>query len=254
MKAGNSITVDTGNSGANRTVSWSGCVLERRTSPFNATSTAPSTALDMDVDLVPSDENSRWRMLIPELSYHRASTIGTVPSGTGVQTVASGNVSGSNWQSYEYYGSSGYGVCPAEAFKLTELDTGDRAWFKGKIDGLQPVGGTYHDAGMVWGVQMSISQDFTLAPAHAHNNLIGFVTMVIYGFYYRLVPAAAARTLATVHFWVALIGALTFGPGIAVAVTQKNEMLVQVATLFVLAAMVIFVWTVWSNRKGLTNA
>ncbi|MBA3941089.1 MAG: hypothetical protein C0520_07765 [Sphingopyxis sp.] len=154
MKAGNSITVDTGNSGANRTVSWSGCVLERRTSPFNATSTAPSTALDMDVDLVPSDENSRWRMLIPELSYHRASTIGTVPSGTGVQTVASGNVSGSNWQSYEYYGSNGYGVCPAEAFKLTELDTGDRAWFKGKIDGLQPVGGTYHDAGMVWGVRL----------------------------------------------------------------------------------------------------
>jgi len=44
--------------------------------------------------------------------------------------------------------------------------------------------------GMAWGVQMSISQDHLLAPAHAHNNLIGFVTMAVYGFYYRLVPAA----------------------------------------------------------------
>ena len=47
-------------------------------------------------------------------------------------------------------------------------------------------------AGMAWGVQMSITQDHLLAPAHAHNNLIGFVVMVVYGFYYRLVPAAAA--------------------------------------------------------------
>jgi Flp pilus assembly protein TadG len=154
MKAGNTITVDTGNSGADRAVGWSGCVLERRTSPFGPTSSAPSSALDMDVDMVPSDENSRWRILIPELSYHRASGIGTTPSGTGVRTIASGDFSGSNWQSYEYHASSGYGVCPAEAFKLTEMDTDDRTWFKGKIDALQPLGGTYHDAGMVWGVRL----------------------------------------------------------------------------------------------------
>ncbi len=154
MKAGNSITVDTGNSGANRTVSWSGCVLERRTSPFGSTSTAPSAALDMDVDLVPSDESSRWRILIPELAYHRASNLGNAPSGTGVRTVNSSDVSGDSWQSYEYHWPNGWGVCPAEAFKLTEMDTGDRTWFKGKIDALQPVGGTYHDAGMVWGVRL----------------------------------------------------------------------------------------------------
>ena len=154
MKSGGSITVDTGNSGADRTVSWSGCVLERRTSPFGATSSAPSTALDMDVDMVPSDENSRWRILIPELSYHRATDLNTVPSGSGVRTVASSSVSGGNWQAYEYHWPNGWGVCPAEAFKLTEMDADDRAYFKSKIDALQPVGGTYHDAGMVWGVRL----------------------------------------------------------------------------------------------------
>ncbi len=154
MKAGNSITVDTGNSGANRTVSWSGCVLERRTTSFGATTTAPSSALDMDVDMVPTDENSRWRILIPELSYHRASNLGNAPTGTGVRTVNSGDVSGDSWQNYEHHWGNGWGVCPAEAFKLTELDTGDRTWFQGKINALQPVGGTYHDAGMVWGVRL----------------------------------------------------------------------------------------------------
>jgi len=108
--------------------------------------------------------------------------------------------------------------------------------------------------GMCWGVQMSITQDYQLAPAHAHNNLIGLVVMSIYGFYYRLVPAAAGKRLALVHFWVALIGALTFGLGVALAILSITEVVVQVSTLFVLASMVIFSWTVWTNRTGLTNA
>jgi hypothetical protein len=39
--------------------------------------------------------------------------------------------------------------------------------------------------GMVMGIVMGISQDFTLAPAHAHLNLLGWVTMAIYGLYHR---------------------------------------------------------------------
>jgi cbb3-type cytochrome oxidase subunit 1 len=108
--------------------------------------------------------------------------------------------------------------------------------------------------GMAWGVQMSITQDHLLAPAHAHNNLIGFVVMVVYGFYYRLVPAAAATRLALIHFWVSLLGALTFAPGIALAILGKGEMLVQVSTLLVLASMLVFAWTVWTNKAGLTNS
>lgn len=108
-------------------------------------------------------------------------------------------------------------------------------------------------AGMIWGIQMSITQNHQLAPAHAHNNLVGFVTMAIYGFYYRLVPAAAGKRLAVIHFWVALVGALLFGPGIALAVTGQGELMAQVSSLLVLLAMLIFAWTVWTNKAGLTN-
>ena len=50
--------------------------------------------------------------------------------------------------------------------------------------------------GMVFGITMGIRQDFTLAPAHAHLNLIGFVLMFLVGLYYRIVPAAGAGLLA----------------------------------------------------------
>jgi hypothetical protein len=108
-------------------------------------------------------------------------------------------------------------------------------------------------AGMGFGIFMSVTQDFTLAPAHAHNNLLGWVTMALYGFYYKAVPSAAATRLALAHFWIAFIGALGFGPGVALALTGKTEVVIQIASLLVILAMLIFAWTVWTNKRGLTT-
>lgn len=107
-------------------------------------------------------------------------------------------------------------------------------------------------AGMVLGIYMGMSEDHSLIDAHAHNNLIGYVTMIIYGVYYRLVPAAASKRLALVHFWLALAGAATFGIGLALAL-QGISWLIQVSSLLVILAMLVFSWTVWTNRTGLTN-
>jgi hypothetical protein len=52
------------------------------------------------------------------------------------------------------------------------------------------------DAGRI---AMRIQQNFTLAPAHAHLNLIGGVLLFLFGLYYRLAPAAGTTTLAKVH-------------------------------------------------------
>jgi hypothetical protein len=43
--------------------------------------------------------------------------------------------------------------------------------------------------GMCWGMAMAGAQNFALAPAHAHLNLLGWVTMSIYGTFYALTPA-----------------------------------------------------------------
>ena len=39
--------------------------------------------------------------------------------------------------------------------------------------------------GMIFGSQMAASDDFTFAPAHAHLNLVGWVTMALFGIYTR---------------------------------------------------------------------
>lgn len=108
-------------------------------------------------------------------------------------------------------------------------------------------------AGMVLGIYMGMSEDHSLIDAHAHNNLIGYVTMIIYGVYYRLVPAPSGKLLAVIHFWVALVGAATFGIGLALTL-QGVTWLIQISSLFVLLGMLIFAWTVWTNKAGLTNA
>lgn len=115
------------------------------------------------------------------------------------------------------------------------------------------VGSLFALAGMVWGIQMAMTEDHTLASGHAHNNLVGFVVMIIYGVYYRLVPAAAATRLAVIHFWLALASALLIGVGIALAVAGTTPVVAVIASLLTLASMLIFAWTVWNNRAGLTN-
>ena len=37
-------------------------------------------------------------------------------------------------------------------------------------------------AGMVWGLQMAISNDHSAFPAHAHLNHLGFVSLFLFGF------------------------------------------------------------------------
>ena len=102
--------------------------------------------------------------------------------------------------------------------------------------------------GMLGGIAMSISGDHSLAPAHAHLNLVGWVTMALFGVYYHLVPAAGEAALARVHYWVATAGVVIMVPGIILAVLDRGEVLAATGSLLTLASMLIFVTTVLRNR------
>lgn len=182
-KGGTAITTDTGDAGATLSHTWGGCVIERGTEPFGPTDPAPAEAHDMDVDTAPTgDDDTKWKVLIPEIAFPRAVGPGNTPSTTGAVTVnvydAYGNLNitpdtGTNgrWQRYSKYWSNGWGVCPVAAMKLTAQTASDRSTFNSYIQSLQPVGGTYHDAGMVWGVRL-LSPDgmFSDENATAPNN------------------------------------------------------------------------------------
>lgn len=103
--------------------------------------------------------------------------------------------------------------------------------------------------GMAWGIQMAATQDHLLSPAHAHLNLVGWVTMGLFGLYYRYTPTAAGR-LAWVHFILAFAGVLLMVPGIALAILGQTEALAIAGTFLTIASMVIFVVTVLRHGLG----
>src|ERR1700730_2478808 len=74
--------------------------------------------------------------------------------------------------------------------------------------------------GMLAGIAMGIEQNFMLAPAHAHLNLIGGVLLFLFGLYYRLFPVAGRTTLAKIQGWLHIVGAVLFPAGIAVVLIK----------------------------------
>lgn len=126
-------------------VSWNGCIEERdtTTSIDGGTSLSiPSGAYDLDINLVPTSDATRWRPMLPDAVYTRT-------AGSTSQTVTS-STSTSGWI-LNYAADLGYYACPAEARRLQAWD---RSSLQAYVNGLQPVGGTYHDIGMIWGARM----------------------------------------------------------------------------------------------------
>ena len=96
--------------------------------------------------------------------------------------------------------------------------------------------------GMLAGIAMGVKQDFALAPAHAHLNLVGGVLLFLFGLYYRLVPAAAENRLAKWQGWLHIIGAIVFPVGVGLVVTLGEALVVIpiVGSLIVVAAVILF--------------
>ena len=102
--------------------------------------------------------------------------------------------------------------------------------------------------GMALGIVMGIRQDFVLAPAHAHLNLLGFVTLFLSALYYRAFPQAAASRLARYQAVVSVLGAILFPVGIACVLLgghDRFEPVVVAGALTVFAGMLLFAMIVY---------
>jgi Flp pilus assembly protein TadG len=128
------------------TISWSGCIEEARTvATINASSSlsVPSDAADLNIDLIPSDTETRWKPFLSDVQFAR--------NGAWLGRNA-------GWTA------SGFAACPREARALTMYasdyvaSTKTSASFNTYVDSLAPIGGTYHDIGLIWGARF-LSQD-----------------------------------------------------------------------------------------------
>ncbi|HEV2816840.1 MAG TPA: TadE/TadG family type IV pilus assembly protein [Allosphingosinicella sp.] len=119
----------TGETNSNAT--WNGCIEERdQADPSLITSTTPAdlsipaTAYDLNINLIPNNDDTRWRPMFPQIEYGRYGT-------------------------FNYSQSSA--PCPAAARRLAAMVRGDMQAY---VNTLTPTGNTYHDIGMIWGARL----------------------------------------------------------------------------------------------------
>ena len=101
-------------------------------------------------------------------------------------------------------------------------------------------------AGMIWGIVMAISRDHSAMPAHAHLNLLGWVSLFLFGIFYHLHPAIDRSKAALVQVTAWIIGTivLTISVGLIHTGHDAGEPFAIGGSLTVFAAMLLFGWLV----------
>jgi len=106
-------------------------------------------------------------------------------------------------------------------------------------------------AGMVWGLQMAISNDHSAFPAHAHLNLLGFVSLFLFGFDYRMHPSLDQSRVAIAQVWIWIVGTIIMAVGVAMVHTGHvgGDPIAAVGSIIVLGAMLIFGWLLFRSER-----
>jgi len=104
--------------------------------------------------------------------------------------------------------------------------------------------------GFALGIGMGMARDFTLAPAHAHVNLLGYVSFFLYAAFYALLPSAAKGILPRIHYGLALTGAALMTGGIAAVVYGYRDLipLAFAGAFTVYVGLLVFAWIVFRAR------
>lgn len=104
--------------------------------------------------------------------------------------------------------------------------------------------------GLVLGLQMSISGNHAIIGAHAHVNLLGWVTMAIFGGYYALNPAKAEGRLALVQYGVYTLGVVIMTPALLFLLLGNPSMepLVALGSLLAFAGVLLFAFVVFTKE------
>jgi len=77
-------------------------------------------------------------------------------------------------------------------------------------------------SGMILGEYMGANENFTLAPLHAHINLLGWVTLALYGTFYTLTKDTYSPKLAWTNFVLSSVGILAMIPVLALLLTAPD--------------------------------
>lgn len=93
------------------------------------------------------------------------------------------------------------------------------------------------------GISMGITQDFLLVPAHAHLNLLGWVTLAAFGLMHRAYPALSASRLAMPQCLLAIVSNIAMPAGLALMLLSPTHdaTIVKIASVAVILATLMFI-------------
>ena len=105
--------------------------------------------------------------------------------------------------------------------------------------------------GIGMGIGMAASQDHSLMPVHAHVNLLGWVSMFLFGLYYERRPALDVKRLALVQVGVWAFGTVTLNAAVAALHLGHAgaEPIAGLSSLIVMAGALLFAYFVFSPDR-----
>jgi cbb3-type cytochrome oxidase subunit 1 len=116
-----------------------------------------------------------------------------------------------------------------------------RQWFK--------LAALYFAVGVTLGVVMGASGDHTLRPVHAHINLLGWVSMALFGLVGMAYPAIHEGRVATVQFWSYNLGLPLLLAALALMLkgVAAAGPVVGIASVVVGASVLLFAWQAFAR-------
>ena len=101
------------------------------------------------------------------------------------------------------------------------------------------------------GLHMSISGNHNVIGAHAHINLLGWVTSALFGGYFALNPGKAGGRLPMIQFVIYLLGVTVMGVTLYLLLAGNSAMepLVAISSLLTFLGVLIFAWIVWTPAR-----
>lgn len=111
-------------------------------------------------------------------------------------------------------------------------------------------------AGMAMGIGMAATQNHAIMPAHAHLNLLGWVSLFLFGIFYERRPALDTSRLAMIQVYLWTVGTVLMT--IAVAAIhlgyEAADPVAGIASIMVLVAILIFAYFVFRPARSTTAA
>ncbi|RZI99581.1 MAG: hypothetical protein EON90_10885 [Brevundimonas sp.] len=106
--------------------------------------------------------------------------------------------------------------------------------------------------GVSLGIWMGANENFTLRPVHAHINLIGWASMMLFGLVYRVIPEAAKGWMPVAHFILAALGFLIMMPSLSLMLLGNMTLVpfLVASEFMVFASLVLFAIIVFRATGG----